>query len=171
VEYSEHIVLVKGDIGGAEPVLVRVHDLDPFDDLLGDNASGHEGKLQAAMRIVGEHGRGVIIVIREPRRSSVSELVRARTGGSEATGLRDYGVGAQILLDLGIREMVLLHNTEWTIVGLDGYGLKVVDQKPIPPTPRREDETPRREDETPRREDETARREDETARGEDGENG
>jgi len=134
VEYAEHIVLVKGDISDDAPVLVRVHDFNPLDDLLGDAASGQDGKLQAAMRIVGEQGRGVIIVIREPRQSRVSELVRARLGGSEATGLRDYGVGAQILLDLGVREMILLHNTEWTIVGLDGYGLKVVGQQPIPPS-------------------------------------
>ena len=135
VEYSEHIVLVKGDISDDEPVLVRVHDFDPLDDLLADSASGHEGKLQAAMRIVGERGRGVVIIIREPRQSRVSDLVRARHSGSEAKGLRDYGVGAQILLDLGVREMILLHNTEWTIVGLDGYGLKVVGQMPIPSAP------------------------------------
>ena len=134
IEYSEHIVLVKGDITDEEPVLVRVHDFNPLDDILGDSASGHEGKLQAAMRIVGDHGRGVVIVIREPRQSRVSELVRARSGGSEATGLRDYGVGAQILLDLGVRQMILLHNTEWTIVGLDGYGLKVLGQQSIPPS-------------------------------------
>ena len=132
IEYSEHIVLVKGDITDEAPVLVRVHDFNPLDDILGDSASGHEGKLQAAMRIVGEQGRGVVIIIREPRQSRVSELVRARSGGSETTGLRDYGVGAQILLDLGVRQMILLHNTEWTIVGLDGYGLKVVGQQPIP---------------------------------------
>ncbi len=135
VEHSEHIVLVKGDISGDEPVLVRVHHLNPFDDMLADNTSGHEGKLQAAMRTVGERGRGVVIIIREPGQSPVSELVRARHGESEATGLRDYGVGAQILRDLGIHEMVLLHNTERTIVGLDGYGLKVVDQLPIPSAP------------------------------------
>ncbi len=134
IEYSEHIVLVKGDITDEAPVLVRVHDFNPLDDILGDSASGHEGKLQAAMRIVGKHGRGVVIVIREPRQSRVSELVRARSGGSEATGLRDYGVGAQILLDLGVRQMILLHNTEWTIVGLDGYGLQVVGQQSIPPS-------------------------------------
>ena len=121
------------DITTDEPVLVRVHDFNPLDDMLGDSAGGHEGKLQAAMRIVSERGRGVVIIIREPRQSRVSELVRARSGGSEATGLRDYGIGAQILLDLGVREMILLHNTEWTIVGLDGYGLKVVGQMPIPP--------------------------------------
>ncbi len=140
IEYSEHIVLVKGDITDEAPVLVRVHDFNPLDDILGDSASGHEGKLQAAMRIVGEHGRGVVIVIREPRQSRVSELVRARSGGSEATGLRDYGVGAQILLDLGVRQMILLHNTEWTIVGLDGYGLKVVGQQSIPPSALENDE-------------------------------
>ena len=49
----------------------------------------------------------------------------------DSEGLRDYGVAAQILLDLGVRDMILLHNTHWTIVGLDGYGLRVVDQRPI----------------------------------------
>jgi len=133
VDYAEHIVLVKGEIKGTEPVLVRVHEFNPLDDVLGDQSSGQEGKLQAAMRIVGEREHGVVIVIREPRQSRVSELVRARLFGNEATGLRDYGVGAQILLDLGVKEMILLHNTEWTIVGLDGYGLKVVGQQPIVP--------------------------------------
>lgn len=133
VDFAEHIVLVKGEIKGTEPVLVRVHEFNPLDDVLGDQSSGQEGKLQAAMRIVGEREHGVVIIIREPQQSRVSELVRARLFGNEATGLRDYGVGAQILLDLGVREMILLHNTEWTIVGLDGYGLKVVGQLPIVP--------------------------------------
>jgi 3,4-dihydroxy 2-butanone 4-phosphate synthase/GTP cyclohydrolase II len=131
VEYAEHIVLVKGEVAGEEPVLVRVHDFNPLDDVLGDLASGREGKLQAAMRAIDERGKGVLIVIREARQTRVSELIKSRLAGAEQAGLRDYGVGAQILLDLGVRNMILLHNTKWTIVGLEGYGLKVVGQQPI----------------------------------------
>jgi 3,4-dihydroxy 2-butanone 4-phosphate synthase/GTP cyclohydrolase II len=131
VEYAEHIVLVKGDVAGEEPVLVRVHDFNPLDDVLGDLASGREGKLQAAMHDIAEAGKGVLIVIREPRQTRVSELIKTRLAGDEHAGLRDYGVGAQILLDLGVRNMVLLHNTKWTIVGLEGYGLKVVGQQEV----------------------------------------
>ena len=132
LQYAEHIALVKGDVSSEEPVLVRVHDHNPFDDMLGDNMSGQEGKLQSAMRTIGEKGRGVVILIREPRQSRVSDLIQARLGGRGAGGLRDYGIGAQILLDLGVRDMILLHNTKWTIVGLDGYGLRVVGQMSIP---------------------------------------
>ncbi|MGD9537937.1 MAG: 3,4-dihydroxy-2-butanone-4-phosphate synthase [Alphaproteobacteria bacterium] len=131
VEYAEHIALVKGEVAGDEPVLVRVHDFNPLDDVFGDLASGREGKLQAAMQDIDQAGKGVLIVIREPRQSRVSELVKSRLAGDEHAGLRDYGVGAQILLDLGVRNMVLLHNTKWTIVGLEGYGLKVVGQQEV----------------------------------------
>lgn len=132
LEKAEHIVLVKGSIDDGDPVLVRVHDFNPLDDVLADLDAGKEGKLRSAMLMVGEEERGAIVIIREPRHRPISDLVRARQVGTETQGLRDYGVGAQILLDLGIREMVLLHNTEWTIVGLDGYGLKVVGQRLIP---------------------------------------
>ena len=74
-------------------------------------------------------------MIREPQPTSLSERVLAHHNQkSESTGqLRDYGVGAQILIDLGVREMILISNTKRTIVGLEGYGLTVVDQWPIPP--------------------------------------
>ena len=97
VEYAEHIVLVKGEVAGEEPVLVRVHDFNPLDDVLGDLASGREGKLQQAMQDIAEAGKGVLIVIREPRQTRVSELVMSRLAGDDHAGLRDYGVGAQIL--------------------------------------------------------------------------
>ncbi len=131
VEHAEHIALVKGDVSDNEPVPVRVHAFNLLDDGLGDAASEHTGKLQAALKVIGEEGRGVVIIIREPGQPRISELIRARQDGRDAGGLRDYGVGAQILLDLGVRDMILLHNTQWTIVGLDGYGLRVVDQRPI----------------------------------------
>ena len=137
VQTTEHIALVKGDISDNEPVPVRAHAFNMLDDGLADTASENTGKLQAALRMIGEIGRGVVVVIREPFRARLAEA--ADTGGDheDAGGLRDYGTAAQILLDLGVREMILLHNTKWTIVGLDGYGLSVVEQRPISDQARR----------------------------------
>jgi 3,4-dihydroxy 2-butanone 4-phosphate synthase/GTP cyclohydrolase II len=137
VTYAEHVVLVKGDITTKDPVLVRMHALNVLDDVLGDASGKRGGTLGAAMKLIGEAGRGVVVLIREPSATSLSDRVRDKLR-AEAEGrvphaeLRDYGVGAQILLDLGIHEMVLLSNTKRTIIGLDGYGLSVVEQRPIP---------------------------------------
>jgi 3,4-dihydroxy 2-butanone 4-phosphate synthase/GTP cyclohydrolase II len=133
IAYAEHIALVKGDLSKPGPVLVRMHALNVLDDVLGDQNDGRAGQLQASMRMIAEEGRGVIVLIREPIATLVSDVVRARVGGQAGAGvLRDYGVGAQILVDLGIRDMVLLSNTKGrTIVGLEGYGLRVVGQRPI----------------------------------------
>ena len=130
----EHIALSKGELSGADPVLVRVHVLDVLDDALGERTSGKAGELEQVMRLIDEAGRGVLVLIREPTPTSLSDGIKARQGGQEKTfgELRDYGVGAQILLDLGITDMIVLSNTKRTIVGLDGYGLKVVEQRPIP---------------------------------------
>ena len=140
VQKAEHIALVKGDVWDNEPVPVRAHAFSILDDGLADTASENTGKLQAALRMIGELGRGVVVVIREAFPARLSE--QAEEGaegedGEESGGLRDYGVAAQILLDLGVRDMILLHNTRWTIVGLDGYGLRVVDQRPISDRARR----------------------------------
>jgi len=132
VEYAEHIALVKGNISGEEPVLVRVHDFNPLEDVLMSVDTKQTGRLQAAMDIVGERGRGVIILIREPRQTRVTDILNAKNKAKESVGLRDYGIGAQILLDLGVRNMTLLHNTHWTIVGLDGYGLTVKGHQDLP---------------------------------------
>ena len=132
VDYAEHIALVHGDLSSPGPVLVRVHALNVLDDVLGDVRGQHHGELQRAMDIIGEDGRGVIVVIREPRPTKLSSAVRARQqAGAQPPELRDYGVGAQILLDLGVRDMILLSNSKRTIVGLEGYGLSIVDRKPF----------------------------------------
>ncbi len=137
ITYAEHVVLVKGDITTRDPVMVRMHALNVLDDVLGDVGGKRGGELAAAMRLIGEAGRGVVVLIREPSPTSLSDRVRDKLR-AEAEGrvpqaeLRDYGVGAQILLDLGVHEMVLVSNTRRTIIGLDGYGLSVVDQRPIP---------------------------------------
>jgi 3,4-dihydroxy 2-butanone 4-phosphate synthase/GTP cyclohydrolase II len=114
VEYAEHIALVKGDISGPEPVLVRVHAMNVFDDILG--ATGPRSDiLKDSMRIVSD------MLLRKGE-SGDHEMPRR---------LREYGVGAQILLDLGIHDMVLLSDTDRSIVGLEGYGLRVVGQRPL----------------------------------------
>ena len=129
VEYGEHLALVLGDITSAEPVLVRVHAVDMLSDFLVESAGA---RLHSAMRMIMAAGRGVVVLIRETRPTSLSERVRRLADTGPATGgLRDYGIGAQILLDLGVREMVLLSNTHRTIVGLEGYGLSVVEQRSI----------------------------------------
>jgi 3,4-dihydroxy 2-butanone 4-phosphate synthase/GTP cyclohydrolase II len=131
--YAEHVALVKGDIASGEPVMVRMHALNVLDDVLGDTSQGRGGELQAAMDLIGREGRGVVVLLREPHATSLSDRVRMRQAGQgRETGLRDYGVGAQILLDLGVRKLILLSNTKRTIVGLDGYGLEIVEQRPIP---------------------------------------
>jgi 3,4-dihydroxy 2-butanone 4-phosphate synthase/GTP cyclohydrolase II len=133
VEYAEHIALVKGDVASGGPVPVRMHALNVLTDVLGDKASrGAGGDLHTAMRMIGEEGRGVVVLIREPRPTALSERVaRQRDGGAPV--LRDYGVGAQILLDLGVHEMVLLTNHPRAVVGLEGYGLSIVAHRPLPP--------------------------------------
>ena len=133
LNYAEHLALVKGDVTTAEPVLARVHALNLLDDVLGCGLSGRGGELQSAMSMIGEAGRGVIVLIREPTPTSLSDRIRQRLGEPVQGGeLRDYGLGAQILVDLGVRDMVLLTNMKKTLVGLEGYGLTVVGQRPIP---------------------------------------
>jgi 3,4-dihydroxy 2-butanone 4-phosphate synthase/GTP cyclohydrolase II len=133
VAHAEHIALVKGDVTTPGPVLVRMHALNVLEDVLADRSSGRGGELQAAMRMIDAAGRGVIVLIREPLPTSLSDRVRARIAGTAHASdqLRDYGVGAQILLDLGVRDMILLSNTKRTIVGLEGYGLSVAGQQAI----------------------------------------
>ena len=134
VAYAEHIALVKGDVGTGEPVLVRMHALNVLDDVLGSKARGRSGVLQASLEMIGRAGRGVAVLIREPTPTALSDRVRRmlQHDNDRVPELRDYGIGAQILLDLGIRDMILLSNTTRTIVGLEGYGLSVVERRAIP---------------------------------------
>lgn len=135
VSYAEHVALVRGDLSAPGPVLVRMHAVNVLDDVLGDVrgvAGGGGSDLHAAMRRIAAADRGVIVLLREPHPTALSDRLRRRSGEpAPSTELRDYGVGAQILLDLGVRDMVLLSNHKRTIVGLDGYGLSVVGQEPI----------------------------------------
>jgi len=135
IEYAEHLALVKGDITTGEPVLVRMHSMNLLEDLLGDQHRKRGGALQRAMELIGKEGRGVIVVIRETRSTVLSERLKDELTEKVDKGgrfLRDYGIGAQILQDLGVGEMILLSNTERHIVGLEGYGLKVVETRAVP---------------------------------------
>ena len=134
VAYAEHIALVRGDISGDEPVLVRMHALSVLDDVLGDKSAARDGELQASMEMIAREGRGVVVLLREPMANGLTASVLARLEGHDnpAPALRDYGVGAQILLDLGVRDMVLLSNRKKSIIGLEGYGLSVLGHRPIP---------------------------------------
>ncbi len=133
VNGAEHVALIKGDVSDGAPVLTRVHGLQLLDDLLGDKTHGRGEELHQAMRMVAAEDRGVVLLLREPLPSSLSDRLRARLENrDEPVVLRDYGVGAQILLDLGIRDMILLSNSQKTIAGLEeGYGLKVVERRKI----------------------------------------
>lgn len=132
MEYAEHVVLVKGHIRQDTPTLVRMHALDVLYDVLGDTFEGKGSQLPPAMQAIEAHGSGVIVLLRPPYRTAVSERLLSRIhGNTPSFNLRDYGIGAQILVDLGVREMNLLSNSQKQIVGLDGYGLKLAGYQPI----------------------------------------
>lgn len=123
--HAEHVALVKGDISGAEPVLARMHAVNVLADLLGDTHQDRGGLLHAAMEKIDAAGRGVIVMLRDTGPSALTDRLRERAGEAAGAQLRDYGVGAQILLDLGVSRMVLLSNTHRPVVGLEGYGLTI----------------------------------------------
>ena len=145
IHYAEHIALVRGDISGPDPVLVRMHQGNMLADSLGDVTAGEffggearnrGGELEASMRMIAEADRGVIVLVREPSGTSVSSAIHERNGAAARrpiAELRQYGVGAQILADLGLKKIILLSNTKRNIVGIEGYGIEVVTQQPIPP--------------------------------------
>ena len=136
VSNIEHIALVKGDISAGDPILVRMHALDLMADLLGAVSEKREGdELATAMAAIAKAGCGVIVVLRESIASSLSSMVSQKLNMTSDTSgnrdLRDYGVGAQILTDLGIRKMILLSDTRPNVVSLEGYDLEITDWQRI----------------------------------------
>jgi len=127
---GEHIALTMGDLSAPGPALVRMHVLDPLDDVLSINPA-RAGQVPAAMRAIAAEGRGAVVLIRDLSDTALTDRLRPR--GASPRELRQYGVGAQILGALGVSEMVLLTNSpSMRIVGLEGYGLSVVETRPIP---------------------------------------
>jgi 3,4-dihydroxy 2-butanone 4-phosphate synthase/GTP cyclohydrolase II len=123
---AEHIVLIKGDISTPEPVLVRMHAMDPLLDVVGTGGTGRAGEFGDAMRLIAEEGRGVLVLLRDLTMKLVAEdEVSPQT-------LRQYGLGAQILSSLGISDMVLLTNSpQPKVVGLEAYGLAITGTRKI----------------------------------------
>ncbi len=127
---GEHMALVKGDLSRPEPALVRVHAASLLNDLVLGRA---EGELHAAMEAIAAAGRGAVVLLRDWRPDGLSTSLRAkRERQKNAPELRDYGIGAQILADLGLRDIIRLSDNPRPVVGLEGYGLTVVETRPIP---------------------------------------
>ena len=132
LDYAEHIALVKGDISTPEPVLVRMHAINIFSDMLAWKDYERD-ILGEAMRIVAKEGRGVVVLLRQTRPTFVSDVLTRRIQEDiDRRRVKEFGVGAQILLDLGVKDMILLTDTpEKKVVALDGYGIDIVGTHPI----------------------------------------
>ena len=134
IDNSEHIALVKGVINKKDTILVRVHALDLLSDVLGDQSSHRTGsELSSAMETISNNKSGIIILIRDLSSESLSKKFSRNTNNSnrKLKSIRDYGVGAQILLDLGVKNMTILSNTKATAIGLDGFGLSIKSWKQV----------------------------------------
>ena len=129
---AEQLAIVHGTIDPDSPVLVRMHSLDLFADVLGE-ASERAGLLQGAMAMIEAEGAGVVVALHAASPGSLSRATDLRSGKGAETGegLRSYGIGAQILAALGIHDMILLSNTAHSPVALSGYGLAIIEERPI----------------------------------------
>ena len=123
---DEHIVLTKGDIASPDPVLVRMHAMDPMLDVVGTGPAGRAAEFSEAMKAVAAEGRGVVVLLRDTAmKLDVHDEVSPKT-------LRQYGLGAQILSSLGLSKLVLLTNSPTPkVVGLEAYGLEIVGTRKI----------------------------------------
>ncbi len=130
---TEQIVLSKGNIDDGKPTLVRVHVTDYFDNLFGKYGSD-DASLHKAIKIIQNENRGVIILIRDTGKSIINSLITNRTNqGNQNHGnsdeLRIYGMGAQILSEIGVKKIILLTNTEWKFIGLDAFDIEIIETK------------------------------------------
>jgi 3,4-dihydroxy 2-butanone 4-phosphate synthase/GTP cyclohydrolase II len=129
---EEQLALVHGALDPTRPVLVRMHSLDLFADVLGE-AGSRSGLLHKAMRMIEAEGSGVLVALHAAAPGSLSRSIDLRAGKPVEAGdaVRGYGTGAQILAALGLHDMILLTNTHHSPVALAGYGLAIVEERPI----------------------------------------
>ena len=129
---EEQLALVHGALDTSQPVLVRMHSLDLFADVLGESGA-RSHLLPSAMRMIEREGAGVVVALHAAAPGSLSRAIDLRTGKPAEAGdaVRGYGTGAQILAALGIHDMILLTNTHHSPVALAGYGLAIVEERPI----------------------------------------
>ncbi len=133
---GETLALVKGHIDPAQPTLVRMHALSMFDDVFARD-SARAGLLEGAMKVIAARGAGVVVLINRPQADYATKAVSGLGAPPQPDQSqippeqRDYGVGAQILAELGVRDMILLTNKSHSLVGLEGYDLSIVGEHPI----------------------------------------
>ncbi|MEO8723698.1 MAG: 3,4-dihydroxy-2-butanone-4-phosphate synthase [Sphingobium sp.] len=129
---TEQIVLQKGRVDPQQPTLVRMHQIAPFADVFGE-AGPRNMVLARSMEIIGKAGSGIIVAINRQTPDAFTRMFLQHSVADEDNmdELRDYGVGAQILAELGVHDMILLSNTHHSLIALDGYGLTIVGQQPI----------------------------------------
>ena len=123
---DQHIVLIKGDLTGDKPVLVRMHAMDPMLDIVGVGPRGRADEFGAAMNMVAEEGRGVVVLLRD------TAMKIEKIDNTSPSTLRQYGLGAQILSSLGLSKLELLTNSPTPkVVGLEAYGLEITSTRKI----------------------------------------
>jgi 3,4-dihydroxy 2-butanone 4-phosphate synthase/GTP cyclohydrolase II len=126
---GEHLALAKGDVSTDAPVLVRMHAASLFREIISGRGLGD---LHAAMRMIDAAGRGVVVLLRDPRPDALSIRLKRGATNAIAPEIRDYGIGAQILEDLGVKRIIRLSNNPRPLIGLEGYGLQVLETRPLP---------------------------------------
>jgi 3,4-dihydroxy 2-butanone 4-phosphate synthase/GTP cyclohydrolase II len=134
---AEHLVLSLGALNFSKPVLVRMHVLNIFQDLFEED-NPRSGQLARAMNYIESIGEGFVVVIREGGPKSLENLINDRNNSDnddKSQTLKDYGIGAQILRDIGIKNIQLLTNSKSNLVGIEGFGVKIISRVPIPPLP------------------------------------
>jgi len=134
VDQTESFALVHGDPSGDDPVHVRMHVLNPFQDIM-DEDSPRTGQLTRAMDIIEQEGRGAVVLFKGAYSRSLHEVIAQHKGEASTdqdTVIRNIGYGAQIMLDLGVKNMILVSNTHAQVIGLEGYGLSIVEHRAIP---------------------------------------